>query len=149
LGQLFTSASERARIDTLRAGTQPQQETAAASAPAAHIVVNGTLQGSDGKRLVWLNGSAVNPSDSSDMALLGDGRVELSWRDGKRKVKPGQGLDQASGEIFEHQTPAPVAAAKEPEATAKPDGAATIPEATVTATVDSTSAVPGPETKPK
>lgn len=147
LGRLFTSASERARIDALRAGA-PQE--AAPTATADRMVVNGTLRGSDGKRLVWLNGNAVNPDSARDMTLLRDGRVQLSWRDGKRIVKPGQGLDQASGEIFEHQTPvpAPVAAAKEPEVAATPDVAAASPETTAVA-IDSTPSAPDSKAKSK
>lgn len=149
LGRLFTNASERARIDALRAGA-PQETTA--SAPTDRLVVNGTLRGSDGKRLVWLNGSAINPDSENDMTLFRDGRVQLSWRDGKRILKPGQGLDQTSGEIFEHQTPvpapAPVAAAKESEAATKSD-TTTAPETTATAAVDSTAAAPDPKAKQK
>lgn len=150
LGRLFTSASERARIDALRAGA-PQETTS--SAPTDRLVVNGTLRGSDGKRLVWLNGSAVNPDSENDMTLFRDGRVQLSWREGKRILKPGQGLDQASGEIFEHQTPVPVPApaitAKEPEALAKTEVAAAAPEATAKEAVDTKNATPDPKAEPK
>lgn len=150
LGRLFTSASERARIDALRAGT-PQETTS--SAPTDRLVVNGTLRGSDGKRLVWLNGSAVNPDGANDMTLLRDGRVQLSWRDGKRIVKPGQGIDQASGEIFDHYTPvpvpAPVTVTKESEATTTTDVAAAAPEATAKEAVDTKNATPDPKAKPK
>lgn len=149
LGRLFTSASERARIDALRAGA-PQEITP--SATAERMVINGTLRGSDGKRLVWLNGSAVNPDSTKDMTLLRDGRVQLSWRDGTRIVKPGQGLDQASGEIFEHQTPVPapvpVAAAKETEAAAKHDAKTAAPETTAAA-IDSTPSAPDSKAKSK
>lgn len=107
LGRLFTSAAERARIDALRAGMKPQQASPSSTAPA-RVVVNGTLQGSDGKRLVWLNGAPVNPGNTNDMNLLGDGRVELSWREGTRTLKAGQGIDQSSGEVFEYHTPVPV-----------------------------------------
>ena len=150
LGQLFTNASERVRIDALRAGT-PQETTT--GAPAERLVVNGTLRGSDGKRLVWLNGTAVNPDSANDMTLMRDGRVQLSWRDGKRIVKPGQGVDQASGEIFEHYTPVPVpapaATTKETETSANTEVAAAIPDATAKETVDTKSVAPDPKTKPK
>lgn len=123
LGQLFTSPLERARIDALRAGMRPQQETA--SATAARVVVNGTLRGSDGKRLVWLNGAAINPSSADNMTLLGDGRVKFNWREGTRTLKPGQGIDQSSGEVFEYHTPVPVAPA--PTATASESPGAPAP----------------------
>ena len=123
LGRLFTSATERARIDALRAGMKPQQQASPSTAPA-RVVVNGTLRGSDGKRLVWLNGAPVNPGNTNAMNLLGDGRVELSWREGTRTLKAGQGIDQSSGEVFDYQTPVPIPTA--PTVTAP----ASTPEAT-------------------
>lgn len=150
LGRLFTSASERARIDALRAGTAQETTTSAA---ADRLVVNGTLRGSDGKRLVWLNGSAVNPDSANDMTLLRDGRVQLSWRDGKRIVKPGQGVDQATGEIFDHYTPVPVpapaATTNVPEASTDTEVAAAMPDATAKENVDAKSAAPDSKIKPK
>lgn len=148
LGQLFTSPMERARIDALRGGTRPQQET---SAPAARMVVNGTLRGSDGKRLVWLNGAAINPSSADNMTLLGDGRVELTWREGTRTLKPGQGMDHSSGEVFEYHTPVPVAPV--PAATAPESRTETVPTTPVVEGEQkaATEAVPvkAPESKAK
>jgi hypothetical protein len=112
LGRLFTTPAERARIDAVRAGHAPDAapETIVSSA-ADRLIVNGTLTGSDGRRAVWVNGTRVTPG-GRDAALLGDGRVRLGWRDGTRALKPGQGLDLSSGEIFEGYArpadPAPV-----------------------------------------
>lgn len=109
LGRLFTSATERARIDAVRSGKQPLTEVDdTAIAPVTdRVVINGTLRGSDGKRLVWLNGTPVKPGSRRDMTLLRDGRVQLTWQDGAKILKPGQGVDQASGKIFDNVTPAP------------------------------------------
>lgn len=112
LGRLFTSAAERARIDTARAGTQSTQNDTANVSGGERVVINGTLRGSDGKRLVWVNGAPVNPQAARDLRLLRDGRVQLSWRDGVKILQPGQGIDPATGAIFEHHTPAPAPAPK-------------------------------------
>jgi len=120
LGRLFTSATERARIDALRSGKQLQQDDSASVPSTDRVVINGTLRGSDGKRLVWLNGTPVKPGGVRDMTLLRDGRVQLTWRDGAKILKPGQGVDQASGKIFENHTPVPAPVAKETAAETKP-----------------------------
>lgn len=123
LGRLFTRATERARIDNQHARSA-SQGNASVSDAAERIVINGTLRGSDGKRIVWLNGSPVRPDHANAMTLLGDGRVKLSWRDGAKILKPGQGVDPATGEIFEHATPQSAPAATTPgTADAKPEAA--------------------------
>ncbi len=106
LGKLFTTTAERARIDALRSGRVVQDDTSTAAVSSERVVVNGTLRGSDGKRLVWLNGAPVNPTASKDLALLRNGNVQLSLQQGTRTLKPGQGIDQASGQIFDYHTPA-------------------------------------------
>lgn len=120
LGRLFTSAAERARIEALRSGKQLQQDAIADVPGTDRVVINGTLRGSDGKRLVWLNGTPVKPGGASNLSLLRDGRVQLTWRDGAKILKPGQGVDQTSGEIFENHTPVPAPVVKETVAEAKP-----------------------------
>jgi hypothetical protein len=120
LGRLFTSATERARIDAQHTRAA-SRSTASPSDAAARVVINGTLRGSDGKRLVWLNGAPVPPDHANAVTLLRDGRVKLSWRDGAKILKPGQGIDSATGEIFEHATPSSAAAVTTPgSAAAKP-----------------------------
>lgn len=115
LGRLFTTPADRARIDAVRAGRAPAAESDAPANPVAadRLIVNGTLTGSDGKRLVWVNGARVE-ADGRDYILQKDGRVRLGWRDGTRALKPGQGLDLSSGEVFEGYArpvePAPVSA---------------------------------------
>jgi len=120
LGRLFTSAAERARIDAVHSGKQPLAEATAIAPATDRVVINGTLRGSDGKRLVWLNGTPVQPGSRRDMTLLHDGRVQLSWQDGAKILKPGQGVDQASGKIFENHTPVPAPVAKETATETKP-----------------------------
>ncbi|MBI5041505.1 MAG: hypothetical protein HZB57_10030 [Gammaproteobacteria bacterium] len=149
LGRLFTSTAERARIDTLRSGKQLQQDDATSIPSGDRVVVNGTLRGSDGKRLVWLNGTPVKPGSSRNMTLLRDGRVQLTWRDGAKILKPGQGIDQTSGEIFENHTPVPVPAptpvVKETVAETKPKVAAA---ATAPTSTPEAAAATAAETKP-
>lgn len=144
LGRLFTSAAERARIDAAHSGRDAQTDTPASVSNTARVVINGTLHGSDGKRLVWVNGAPVNPQSTRNLSLLRDGRVQLTWRDGARILKPGQGVDPASGEIFEHHTPVPVPDIKDTAAATKP--AATPPPATAPAATPAT--VPAAATEP-
>lgn len=145
LGRLFTSAAERARIDALRSGQQPDSTDDAPGTDRA--VINGTLRGSDGKRLVWLNGTPVKPGGASHLSLLRDGRVQLTWRDGARILKPGQGVDQATGNIFENHTPVPAPVVKETVAATKPEVApASTPDTAATTTA---AAKPAVESKAK
>ena len=148
LGRLFTSAAERARIDAVRSGKQPLaevNETAIATA-TDRIVINGTLRGSDGKRLVWLNGTPVKPGNRRDMTLLRDGRVQLTWQDGAKILKPGQGVDQASGKIFDNVTPVPAPVASAAAEITKPEAEA-VDTAAPPATADA-SAKTAAETAP-
>lgn len=108
LGRLFTTPAERARIDNQHSDV-PSQEAMTIGNSGERIVVNGTLRGSDGKHLVWLNGSQVQADQASDVSLLRDGRVKLNWRDGAKILKPGQGFDTSSGEIFDYRAAEPVA----------------------------------------
>lgn len=102
LGRLFTTPAERARIDAARAGLAPPTDTVApeSAATAGRLIVNGSLVGSDGKRLAWVNGTRAAP-DGRDQVVQNDGRVRLDWRDGTRALKPGQSLDLSSGKVFE------------------------------------------------
>jgi hypothetical protein len=115
LGRLFTTPADRARIDAVRAGRAPAAEpdAPANAVTADRLIVSGILTGSDGKRLVWVNGTRVE--EGRDPVLQKDGRIRLGWRDGTRALKPGQGLDLSSGEIFESYArsvePAPVSTA--------------------------------------
>lgn len=125
LGRLFTSPAERARIDAARAGLVPDTAPEAAeSSTAGRLIVTGTLIGSDGRRAVWVNGARV-AADGRDAALLEDGRVRLGWRDGARTLRPGQGLELSSGEVFENYArpaaPAPAAATAGPGTASSPD----------------------------
>ena len=130
LGRLFTSAAERARIDAVRSGKQPLAEATAIAPATDRVVINGTLRGSDGKRLVWLNGTPVKPGSRRDMTLLHDGRVQLTWQDGAKILKPGQGVDQASGKIFDNVTPVPAPVASAVAEITKPPAEAVAPAAT-------------------
>ena len=119
LGRLFTSSADRARIDASRDGTASLPDTAAAApAPSGQLLLNGTLTGSDGKRAVWINGARV--ADDQEVRLLSDGRVRVPLDDGirQRDLKPGQGLDKSSGEVFEGYQRAPMATAATPDALA-------------------------------
>lgn len=108
LGRLFTTTAERARINALRSGRALLPETTAATAATdEQLLINGTLSGSDGKRLVWINGARAEIGQG--VQLLRDGRVRMQLRDGalQRDLRPGQGIDTLSGEVFERYTRAP------------------------------------------
>jgi hypothetical protein len=128
LGRLFTTPVDRARIDAVRAGRAPAAEpdAPANAVTADRLIVNGTLTGSDGKRLVWVNGARVE--EGRDPVLQKDGRIRLGWRDGTRALKPGQGLDLSSGEVFESYArsvePAPVSATADTTMLTSPGAAA-------------------------
>ncbi|MCW8875144.1 MAG: hypothetical protein OQK27_05255 [Gammaproteobacteria bacterium] len=107
LGRLFTTPADRARIDVVRAGGTAVIEAGepVTTVNRDYMTLDGTLIGSDGKRLVWLNGTRVEP-DGSDrpMRLMKDGQVRMDWRDGTRTLKPGQMLDWSTGEVIERYT---------------------------------------------
>ena len=122
LGRLFSTPIERARIDDVRAGKQPTAEVVDAET-VDQLMLNGMLTGSNGKRLAWINGAAVDPdAPSSDITLLYDGRARLQWRGGEasRTLKPGQVVDKATGEVFELYERALLAPQAEATAAAEP-----------------------------
>ncbi len=119
LGRLFTSAADRARIDAQITDQTSPGAVQKQSTPDKQII-NGTLIGSGGKRLVWINGAQLVPGhNAASPQLLHDGRVQLPWHEGEspRELKPGQGLDQTTGEVFELYMRAP---APTPELAATP-----------------------------
>ena len=117
LGRLFSTPEERARIDNMRAGVVTATE-AGDTETVDQLVLNGTLTGSNGKRLAWVNGRPVTADDAgSDTTLLYDGRVRLRWREGAvaRDLKPGQVVDKVTGEVFEVYNRPPDKVAVNPE----------------------------------
>lgn len=139
LGRLFTSVAERARIDAARSGS-PSQGQVADTASGGRVILNGTLRGSDGKALVWINGERVHPDGARGLTLMGDGRVRLTGREGSATLKPGQGIDPATGKVFDHYTavPAPVA-----------ESAAGAASATAATSLAKSAATAAPAAKPK
>lgn len=118
LGRLFTTPAERARIDAVRAGRAPATTTDASVRIDAgdRLILNGSVVGSDGRRLVWLNGQRVE--NDGHARLQRDGRVRLDWRDATRVLKPGQILDRTTGEVYEsYARPRAATAAPAPEPT--------------------------------
>lgn len=104
LGHLFTTPADRARIDAVRAGGTAiiEAEEPKNTENGEYVILDGTLIGSDGKRLVWLNGVRVEPNGPGrSMRLQKDGQVRMDWRDDTRTLKPGQMLDWSTGEVFE------------------------------------------------
>ena len=100
LGRLFTTPQERARLDQYwrqaRQGDGHRRSGVLAAGPARLLVVNGLLQGSDGRRVVWINGRRRSGED-----LLRDGRRVWIAREGPVLLRAGQALDLASGRILE------------------------------------------------
>ena len=101
LGRLFTTPQERARLDRYwkqaRQGEDHYRSGALVTEPAARLlVVNGLLQGSDGRRVVWINGRRRSGKD-----LLRDGRRVWIAREQPVLLRAGQALDLTSGRILE------------------------------------------------
>ncbi len=120
LGRLFSTPEERARIDNLRAGIVSATETGDTET-VDQLLLNGTLTGSNGKRLAWINGRVTAADDAgADTTLLYDGRVRLRWRGGEiaRDLKPGQVVDKVTGEVFEVYNRPPDKVAVTPESAA-------------------------------
>lgn len=161
LGRLFTTPGERSRIDALRTGRiAPVDADQPQTVIADRIILNGTLTGSDGKRLAWINGAAVDAARDPNVTLLRDGEVRLRLRDGAlaRDLKPGQGVDTASGKVFENYQRAvapaliaPVAELQQPSMPSIPAGTTAVdaaPAAAAAAAAEDSGAAPKPDPKP-
>lgn len=103
LGRLFFSPAERAALDALRRAGAVAPEAAPAPAP---MRIDGYVLRTEGRPIVWVNGSAasagprheamrVTPGADHPGEVAVSGRVDRS----SRRVKVGSTLDAASGEV--------------------------------------------------
>lgn len=103
LGRLFLTPEQRAQIDARRHdGMGGSRADDAGPAAGDRLVMNGLLQGSDGRQRLWVNGRGADPRrPGTPFVLLRDGRVRVHWDGAARVMKPGQVLDPVTGEITE------------------------------------------------
>jgi len=130
LGRLFYTPEQRAALDLARKTTplNTSGEPDAHSPPG--LMLNGIVTRSDGKRSTWVNGRLEQDTAHSSMHDRNQARVPIPG--GSVKLKVGQSLDPATGQVeegYQRPPPAPLepAAAKPalPKAPAKPP----VPEA--------------------
>jgi len=105
LGRLFTTAQERATLDSdsavkfaNRDGTDKQT--------ARRLVFNGSIRSSRGKQEVWLDGKSLSQHPDTidgDARLLNNGKVRLesTYLNRSLTLKPGQVLDLDDGRVYE------------------------------------------------
>ncbi|MES2625947.1 MAG: hypothetical protein V4628_11765 [Pseudomonadota bacterium] len=137
-GRLFTTPEERAYLDALRtdsvqrnaeqgfditnAGPPPLPETeeAAAPAPSIEYTLGGILTRSDGSHTIWLNNQPIaEGSLPSNMKLVMDGAVvvlRITAKAGTFQLKPGQTLNDTTGQIQEAYQRAPALRVETPDA---------------------------------
>ena len=103
LGRLFFTPEQRAALDARRKARLPDRPAAAAPSPTARI--DGQVQRSGGRSIVWVNGEPITegsqPDDLRVAPRRGDpGRVGVTASEGERSVdvKVGGTLDRDSGE---------------------------------------------------
>lgn len=102
LGRLFFTPDEREALERQRA--RPPVE--AAPSPSG-LTVNGLVQRSDGKAVVWVNGvprpaSAPAPADGLAARPLDAATVVVTTPEGKVQVKVGETVWLAPGKDGEH-----------------------------------------------
>ena len=105
LGRLFTTAQERAALDsesTVKFASRDEVE----KRTARRLLFNGSIKSSRGKQEVWLDGKNLNRHpDSIDggARLLNNGRVRLEtgYLNRSLTLKPGQVLDLDDGQVYE------------------------------------------------
>lgn len=130
LGRLFFTPTERAALDAQRklAGemaNRPVKNTdGPKAAPPKMLTLNGVLRRSDGETTIWVNGQAVHerfrdvdvmPGSISREAVA----VQLPGSGRRVKLKVGQSVDSATGQVEENYRRAPEA--EDPNATADTD----------------------------
>ena len=115
LERLFATAAQRAQLDRMRregVGSMAQDETTAGTGEVSRMIINGIVVGSDGRRMVWVNGRllpdrAVLGRTGARLRLVSNGRVAVKPSGQQRAilVKPGQVLELDSGKVQEAYEP--------------------------------------------
>lgn len=124
LGRLFFTPEQRALLDTARR-TMPMNAGGAAEAPSApDFSLKGIVTRSDGKRSVWVNGRVEQGSVRPGMQERN--QVQIQLPSGEVKLKVGQSIDPATGQVTEsYRRPPPepgIAKPASPKAPTPPDG---------------------------
>lgn len=113
LGRLFFTPAERAALDTQRklagemANRPVRKDTDAPKAPPPKMVtLNGVLRRSDGETTIWVNGQPVHEQfrdvDVMPGSISREGvAVQLPGSGRRVKLKVGQSVDSATGEVEE------------------------------------------------
>lgn len=126
LGRLFHTPEQRALLDTARK-TMPMNtgntggETEAPSAP--DFSLNGIVTRSDGKRSVWVNHHVEQ--DAAQPGAQHRNQIQVQLPGGAIKLKVGQRIDPATGQVTEsfHRAPPvpPIVKPTTPKAPTPPD----------------------------
>jgi hypothetical protein len=114
-GRLFTTPSERQRLDAVRMGGaadtsgQPAAVLPDASAaapppppPPAPLTVNGVVRRGDGRTTVWINQAPQTGSEVKTIPGTHQPTVAVPLPNGGQvQVKPGQQVDPATGAVHD------------------------------------------------
>lgn len=115
LGRLFHTPEQRALLDLARKSTPVNANGEADQATGQGLSVSGVVTRSDGKRSTWINGRVEH--DAATAHKQDRSQVWVKLPGGEVKLKVGQSLDPATGQVAEgYRRPNP----PEP-ATAKPE----------------------------
>lgn len=124
LGRLFHTPEQRALLDLARKST-PLNAVGEPAAPAASTVqeglsVSGIVSRSDGKRSTWVNGRLEH--DGENIGKQDRTQVWVKLPGGEVKLKVGQSLDPATGQVAEgfRRPPPPEPPAAKPAPTPTP-----------------------------
>lgn len=103
LGRLFHTPEQRALLDLARKST-PLNAVGEPAAPTASTVqeglsVSGIVSRSDGKRSTWVNGRLEH--DGANIGKQDRTQVWVKLPGGEVKLKVGQSLDPATGQVAE------------------------------------------------
>ena len=115
MGRLFFTPEQRAMLDVARQHDQPvtSPEEGEQQLQKQNITVNGVVRRSDGQVTVWVNNKAQQANQPQGIQVIHDKsspagvNLKLPFAGNQIKLKIGQSLDPASGQIEEgyHRKP--------------------------------------------
>lgn len=114
LGRLFYTPEQRAMLDHVRKSTPLNASGEADTTSGQGLSVGGVVTRSDGKRSTWVNGRLEHDTASTSKQDRAQVRVQLP--SGEVKLKVGQSIDPATGQVAEgyRRVPPPKPAATQP-----------------------------------
>lgn len=114
LGRLFHTPEQRALLDLARKSTPLNASGEPGAATGQGLSVSGIVTRSDGKRSTWVNGRLEHDATITDKQDRSQVWVKLPG--GEVKLKVGQSLDPATGQVAEgyRRPPPPEPAAIKP-----------------------------------